>query len=193
MTPVLIELSNGWVYFYQSAMEFIIGVLFFFFSLIFLSIGERYFKPYKYLIERLNRLNLEKNKYETAYANLKSKSKIHSFHFFYTYAGFISFLAFIGFTISSIFTIGQYSIPNNFYNFKTVIMNVEKRYEINSKDFEIKYFNDKYIFIKHYLLEKEKRDAIKIANDTLKRGNKISIPTKILVIKSDLFFNAETQ
>jgi hypothetical protein len=177
-----------WTFDYQIYVEFFIGALSLFCLLIFFDLGLRFSKAFSYLVERLRRLKLNKSDYQAKYGNLKS-GKINLAYIPYPYFILFCFPVFIGYTVKTILVIGQYYIPENLYNTETVIFNVEKKYKIDSDDFEIKYFSDKYIFIEHYLLTKEKRDSIKILNDTLEHSKKVTFPSKILVLKSDVFFD----
>lgn len=83
------------------------------------------------------------------------------------------------------FNISNYYKPTNMVNAETVLKFVEDDYSFDREDFEISYYNDSYIFIKHFTVNKQVRDSLLDNRGT--RHYK-EPPFEFIILKSDKFF-----
>ncbi len=77
--------------------------------------------------------------------------------------------------------LGSYFISDNLYNVKNVESIIKNKYDIDK--YEIKYFNDTYIFVEYTLLSEEEINKLKKEEKEL--------PTEIIILKFDTLFKSE--
>lgn len=76
--------------------------------------------------------------------------------------------------------LGNYFVSDNLSNTKNIESVISNQYGLSSEDYNIKYFNDSYIFVEHVTVSEEERKKL-IQEEK-------EVPTEIIILKFDTLF-----